>query len=686
MSSTMVFFLFVPLLVIILLSVNLTFAPHNPYMEKNSVFECGFSSFLGQNRTQFSISFFIFALLFLLFDLEILLVYPYLVSAYTNGVYGLVIMLMFLLALTLGFAFELGKKALSIDSRQISTASANSKHKGVPKVDTYNKDKSVYKINTLVSPSYKITRRHYCSLTRISSMYSNMINPIFYVWLRQLMFALSLCLVLILGLQAIYLFACFLGLTSFTLSSFTLLLFVLSITCHVDHYYSIIKSKISVTSDTNIKPYSYLENLKEFIISLGQALVELTGLYKKAMLLINIVLYPVQFLLILVPSSIKNAVFSMLDSIYQDYKISFQKRGIYFVLDLLVSRIHNFIKCNVLYLLYYFLLFMYCVYLGFISLSFFLLNIFAIVIFLSIVYMCKHRSLFKNDIEFFKWLIVLLILLGIVLYWGYNYIAGACLVLAKNGSGEGPEGPSGPSGSPGEQGGPGGPKGPRGSGEYVSPYAEDKDRERKGKKPPTLNEAPLSPAQKELLEITPFNHKLWDSAQDQAQEEANGDLPGNPYEDQPTRDYPPRVYPHNSYEDQPTRVDLSKGDQIKPKELTKEEIIKSNRQKARDARRLKEDREIKQGIRPPRKTEEEKLERNRQERIVRRRIKAAEILEGDNLFNPDNSNPFNPDNNNPHNNNNPNVNSYSNLNPNNHNPNSNTYNSNNNPNNNNVNP
>ena len=120
MSSTIFFFLFIPLLAFILLLVNLIFAPHNPYMEKNSAFECGYSSFLGQNRTQFSISFFIFALLFLLFDLEILLVYPYLVSAYTNGVYGLAIILMFLLALTLGFAFELGKKALYIDSRQMS--------------------------------------------------------------------------------------------------------------------------------------------------------------------------------------------------------------------------------------------------------------------------------------------------------------------------------------------------------------------------------------------------------------------------------------------------------------------------------------------------------------------------------------------------------------------------------------
>nr|YP_010632645.1 NADH dehydrogenase subunit 3 [Cladonia furcata]WBP63451.1 NADH dehydrogenase subunit 3 [Cladonia furcata]WBP63575.1 NADH dehydrogenase subunit 3 [Cladonia furcata] len=119
MSSTTFFFLFIPILSFVLLAVNLVFAPHNPYQEKDSAFECGFSSFLGQNRTQFSISFFIFALLFLLFDLEILLVYPYLVSAYTNGVYGLTVMLVFLLALTLGFAFELGKKALSIDSRQI---------------------------------------------------------------------------------------------------------------------------------------------------------------------------------------------------------------------------------------------------------------------------------------------------------------------------------------------------------------------------------------------------------------------------------------------------------------------------------------------------------------------------------------------------------------------------------------
>ena len=118
MTTTTFFLFLIPILAIILLAVNLILSPHNPYQEKDSAFECCFHSFLGQNRTQFSISFFIFALLFLLFDLEILLVYPYVVSAYTNEIYGLVIMLVFFLVLTLGFAFELGKNALKIESRQ----------------------------------------------------------------------------------------------------------------------------------------------------------------------------------------------------------------------------------------------------------------------------------------------------------------------------------------------------------------------------------------------------------------------------------------------------------------------------------------------------------------------------------------------------------------------------------------
>lgn len=157
MTSTTFFFIFIPLLAIILLAVNLIFAPHNPYQEKDSVFECGFHSFLGQNRTQFSISFFIFALLFLLFDLEILLVYPYVVSAHTNGIYGLVIMLIFFLALTLGFAFELGKNALKIDSRQMISLNNKSNSKTLL-VSAFTNVNKIIKDTEKVSSKWLLSR------------------------------------------------------------------------------------------------------------------------------------------------------------------------------------------------------------------------------------------------------------------------------------------------------------------------------------------------------------------------------------------------------------------------------------------------------------------------------------------------------------------------------------------------
>ena len=118
MHSFTIYILIITIISIILLLINFIFSYHKPYLEKKTAFECGFHSFLGQNRTQFSISFFIFGLLFLLFDLEILLIYPYTISAYDNGVYGLIIMLIFFILITVGLIFELGKKALNISSKQ----------------------------------------------------------------------------------------------------------------------------------------------------------------------------------------------------------------------------------------------------------------------------------------------------------------------------------------------------------------------------------------------------------------------------------------------------------------------------------------------------------------------------------------------------------------------------------------
>ena len=111
-------FIFVTALSLIFLLLNFIFAPHNPYQEKYSIFECGFHSFLGQNRTQFGVKFFIFALVYLLLDLEIVMIYPFAVSEYENGIYGLIVVLIFIVIITVGFIFELGKSALKIESKQ----------------------------------------------------------------------------------------------------------------------------------------------------------------------------------------------------------------------------------------------------------------------------------------------------------------------------------------------------------------------------------------------------------------------------------------------------------------------------------------------------------------------------------------------------------------------------------------
>jgi len=120
LSGLSALFLFLLLLVFVFILINFLFAIQSPYIEKYSVFECGFHSFLGQNRSQFGIKFFIFGLLYLLLDLEIVLIYPYGTSQYENEYYGLSVLVLFIFIISIGFIFEIGKNALSIDSKQIS--------------------------------------------------------------------------------------------------------------------------------------------------------------------------------------------------------------------------------------------------------------------------------------------------------------------------------------------------------------------------------------------------------------------------------------------------------------------------------------------------------------------------------------------------------------------------------------
>ena len=120
MTSIKLFIIIVPILGTLLLSINFLLAPHKPYKEKKTPFECGYHSFL-QSRTQFTISFFTFGLLFLIFDIELVTIYPITTSIYFNSTYGIFVAMIYIIILGLGFIFELGKNALKIDSKQDDT-------------------------------------------------------------------------------------------------------------------------------------------------------------------------------------------------------------------------------------------------------------------------------------------------------------------------------------------------------------------------------------------------------------------------------------------------------------------------------------------------------------------------------------------------------------------------------------
>ena len=107
-------FIFVPILSVALLTLNLFLAPSNPDEAKVSPFECGINPILGQTRSTFHIHFFIVALLFLVFDLEVLLLYPLAVTLYQVSVYGFTIALIFFIVLTIGFILEIGSGAIKI--------------------------------------------------------------------------------------------------------------------------------------------------------------------------------------------------------------------------------------------------------------------------------------------------------------------------------------------------------------------------------------------------------------------------------------------------------------------------------------------------------------------------------------------------------------------------------------------
>ena len=129
MNTITIFIIFIPILVIILLLANLLFAVHRPDSEKVTPYECEFSPVYGQVRSPFSIQFYLVGILFLIFDLEILFVYPYRSIIYHSEIYGFWIVMIFFIVLTVGFVYEFGSGALYFTDKrsQISVVSIDRK-------------------------------------------------------------------------------------------------------------------------------------------------------------------------------------------------------------------------------------------------------------------------------------------------------------------------------------------------------------------------------------------------------------------------------------------------------------------------------------------------------------------------------------------------------------------------------
>jgi len=98
-------------LAIAALAASYIVARQRPNPEKVSAYECGFDPF-DDARSQFDVRFYLVAILFIIFDLEIAFLFPWAISLGSIGMFGFWSMMVFLGILTIGFIYEWKKGAL----------------------------------------------------------------------------------------------------------------------------------------------------------------------------------------------------------------------------------------------------------------------------------------------------------------------------------------------------------------------------------------------------------------------------------------------------------------------------------------------------------------------------------------------------------------------------------------------
>ena len=96
------------------IALNFLLSPKKPDPEKLSAYECGFEAF-SDSRMEFDVRFYLVAILFIIFDLEIAFLFPWAVSFGNLGPLGFWSMMIFLFILTVGFIYEWKKGALDWD-------------------------------------------------------------------------------------------------------------------------------------------------------------------------------------------------------------------------------------------------------------------------------------------------------------------------------------------------------------------------------------------------------------------------------------------------------------------------------------------------------------------------------------------------------------------------------------------
>ena len=109
---SIIIFLFIALLISSgFIIINYISSPSNPDPEKLSAYECGFDAF-DDSRMEFDVRFYLVAILFIIFDLEIAFLFPWAITLGEIGVFGFWSMMIFLAVLTIGFIYEWKKGAL----------------------------------------------------------------------------------------------------------------------------------------------------------------------------------------------------------------------------------------------------------------------------------------------------------------------------------------------------------------------------------------------------------------------------------------------------------------------------------------------------------------------------------------------------------------------------------------------